>query len=288
MTTSRLPRALRREPVDATPVWFMRQAGRALPEYRRIRQDHDLLAITHQPELCAEVTLQPVRRLGVDAAILFADIMTPLIAIGLDLRLVENAGPVLASPFRGPSDLARLRPLDPAADVPFVLETIGLVRARLPDGVPLLGFAGAPFTLASYLIEGGASRSFASTKRLMYSQPALWHGLMARLAEMTSVYLRAQAGAGAQAVQVFDSWVGCLSPDDYRQYVQPHSRRVFKDLAADGIVAIHFGTDTGTLLEAMAEAGGAAMGVDWRTPLDRAWERIGPEMAIQGNLDPLV
>ncbi|MDE3078309.1 MAG: uroporphyrinogen decarboxylase, partial [Chloroflexota bacterium] len=279
-------RACRLEPVDRTPIWFMRQAGRALPEYRRIRQDHDLLAITHQPELCAEVTLQPVRRLGVDAAILFADIMTPLIGVGLDVQLVDNTGPVVAEPFRSLSDFDRLRPLEPEQDVSFILETIRLLRAELPPGVPLIGFAGAPFTLASYLVEGKSSRTFALTKAFMYGQPELWRQLMERLAELVTVYLRAQIEAGAVVVQLFDSWVGCLALDDYRRYVLPHTRRIFQGLAGTGVPTIHFGADTGALLEALAEAGGSTIGVDWRVPLDVAWARIGYDRGIQGNLDP--
>jgi uroporphyrinogen decarboxylase len=267
-------------------VWFMRQAGRVLPEYRAIREQHDLVGITRQPELCAEVTLQPVKRFGVDAAILFADIMTPLIGIGLDLRIVEREGPVLAQPMRGAGDLAALRALEPGQDVPYVLEAIRIVREQLPSGGALIGFAGGPFTLASYLVEGRASRTFEHTKRLMYGQPGVWAELMDRLANMVSVYLRAQVEAGVHVVQLFDSWVGCLSPDDYRRYVQPYSRRIFESL--EGVPSIHFGTDTGALLEDMAAAGGSVIGVDWRVPLDLAWDRIGPDRAVQGNLDPLV
>src|SRR5579883_860545 len=283
---NRLLRACTRQPVDRTPVWFMRQAGRVLPEYREVRKKHDLLAITHQPELCAEVTLQPVRRLGVDAAILFADIMTPLIATGVDLRIVEHAGPVLADPIRCSQDVARLRPLEPEQDVPFVLETIRIVRQQLPREVALIGFAGGPFTLASYLVEGKSSRTFEHTKRLMYGQPEVWRDLMERLAAMAAAYLKAQLAAGVQVVQLFDSWVGCLSPDDYRCFVQPYSRAIFD--ALEGAPSIHFGTDTACLLEDMAAAGGSVIGLDWRMPLDKGWERVGFERAVQGNLDPAV
>lgn len=283
---SRLLKACRLEQVDCTPVWFMRQAGRVLPEYRAIREQHDLVGITRQPDLCAEVTLQPVRRFGVDAAILFADIMTPLIGIGVDLRIVEHEGPVLSRPMRCADDLSSLTPLEPERDVPYVLETIRLVRQQLPAGVALIGFAGGPFTLASYLVEGKSSRTFEHTKRLMYGQPEVWAQLMDRLATIVSVYLRAQIAAGAQVVQLFDSWVGCLSPDDYRGYVQPYSRRIFESL--QGALGIHFGTDTGSLLEDMAAAGGDVIGVDWRVPLDLAWERVGARRGVQGNLDPLV
>jgi len=283
---SRLLRACALLPVDCTPIWFMRQAGRVLPEYRAVRERYDLLAITHQPELCAEVTLQPVKRLGVDAAILFADIMTPLIGIGLDVRIVENIGPVLADPICAEADLARLRPLEVEQDVPFVLETIRLLRQELPPGIPLIGFAGGPFTLASYLIEGGASRTFEQTKRLMYCQPLLWHALMERLAGIVSTYAQAQIDAGAQVLQLFDSWVGCLSPDDYCRYVQPHTSRIFEPV--HGVPTIHFRTDTSALLECMAEAGGDVIGLDWRVPLDHGWPRVGAQRAIQGNLDPAI
>jgi uroporphyrinogen decarboxylase len=283
---NRLLRACALQPVDRTPVWFMRQAGRVLPEYRQVRQKHDLPAITHQPELCAEVTLQPVRRLGVDAAILFADIMTPLMATGVDLRIVEQAGPVIGSPIRCLSDVDCLRPLEPEQDVPFVLETIRILRRELPAETALIGFAGAPFTLASYLVEGKASRTFEHTKRLMYGAPEVWSELMDRLARLTAAYLRAQAEAGAQVVQLFDSWVGCLSPDDYRAYVQPYVRRIFEALAS--VPSIHFGTDTGWLLRDMAEAGGTVIGLDWRVPLDEGWRIVGPGRGVQGNLDPSV
>jgi uroporphyrinogen decarboxylase len=283
---NRLLRACALQPVDRTPVWFMRQAGRVLPEYREVRKQHDLLAITHRPELCAEVTLQPLRRLGVDAAILFADIMTPLIATGVDVHIVENAGPVLSTPFRAFEDVSRLRPLEPEQDVPFVLEAIRILRQTLTPDTALIGFAGAPFTLASYLVEGKSSRTFDQTKRLMYGQPEVWHEVMRRLADLTAAYLRAQIAAGVQVVQLFDSWVGCLSPDDYRRYVQPYSRRIFD--AVKGTPSIHFGIDTGWLLEDMAAAGGSVIGLDWRVPLDLGWERVGAGRAVQGNLDPAV
>ncbi len=285
---SRLLAACRLEPCGRTPVWFMRQAGRALPEYRLIREHHDLLGITQQPELCAEVTLQPVKRLAVDAAILFADIMTPLMAIGLDLRIVENVGPVLDSPIRSQADLERLRPLEPSEDVPFTLETIRILRRELAPETALIGFGGAPFTLASYLVEGQSSRTFARTKQLMYSEPEVWAELMERLATIVATYLRAQVEAGAQVIQLFDSWVGCLSVDDYRAYVLPYSRRIFEALNGTGVPTIHFGTGTAALLESMAEAGGSTIGVDWRVSLDSAWQRIGYDRGIQGNLDPLL
>jgi uroporphyrinogen decarboxylase len=284
---NRVLRACALQPVDRTPVWFMRQAGRALPDYRAVREKYDLPAITKRPELCAEVTLQPVRCLGVDAAILFADIMTPLMAIGVDMRIVEHAGPVMATPVRSLDRVRQLRPIEPEQDVPFVLETVRLVRRQLSSEVALIGFAGAPFTLASYLVEGKASRTFDQTKRLMYSQPDVWSELMRRLAEIAAAYLKAQIAAGVQVIQLFDSWVGCLSPDDYRSFVQPYSRRVF-DALGDSVPAIHFGTDTASLLADMAAAGGSVIGLDWRVQLDEGWARVGYDHAIQGNLDPAV
>lgn len=284
----RLLRALRREPVDRTPVWFMRQAGRSLPEYRAIKEHYSLLEICRRPELCARVTLQPVERLGVDAAILYADIMHPLVGVGIDLQIVENVGPVIAAPIRASADVDRLRTLHTSEDLPFVLEDIACVLAELNGRVPLLGFSGAPFTLASYLVEGRPSREFLHVKRLMYGAPELWDRLMGRLASIVSSYMRAQVDAGVHGLQLFDSWVGALSLDDYRRYVQPYTRIVFEDLSDVGVPIIHFGTDTGALLEAVREAGGDAVGLDWRTPLDTGWQRIGHDRAVQGNLDPIV
>ncbi|GAC1474266.1 MAG: uroporphyrinogen decarboxylase [Chloroflexota bacterium] len=284
----RLLRALRSEPVDYTPIWFMRQAGRSLPEYRAIKERYSLIEICRRPELCAEVTLQPVRRLGVDAAILYADIMHPLIGIGIDLDIVEGVGPVIAEPVRHADDLQRLRSLEPSEDVQFVLDDIACTLEALAGEVPLIGFSGAPFTLASYLVEGRPSRDFLHTKRLMYGSPDVWHGLMERLAAIVTAYLRAQVDAGVHALQLFDSWIGTLSVDDYCRYVQPYSRAVLEGVQSCGIPTIHFGTDTSTLLEAMRDAGGNAIGVDWRIPLDVAWARIGHDRPVQGNLDPLV
>ncbi|HEX6508621.1 MAG TPA: uroporphyrinogen decarboxylase [Chloroflexota bacterium] len=284
----RLLRALGCEPVDHTPVWFMRQAGRSLPEYRAIKECYSLLEICRQPELCAEVTLQPVRRLGVDAAILYADIMHPLVGVGIDLEIVENVGPVIAHPIRTLEDTRSLRPLDVRADLPFVLEDIACVLDELRGEVPLIGFSGAPFTLASYLVEGRPSRNFAQTKRLMYGSLEVWDDLMRRLADIVATYLLAQAEAGVHALQLFDSWAGALSLDDYCRYVQPYSRAVIQRVSAAGIPLIHFGTSTGALLEAMRDAGSSAIGVDWRIPLDVAWERVGHYRAVQGNLDPIV
>jgi uroporphyrinogen decarboxylase len=260
----------------------MRQAGRYLPEYRSVRGDTDVLTLTRDPEAAAEVALQPVRRLGVDAAILFSDIMVPLAAIGIDVRIVRNQGPTLAEPFRGDDDLHRLRPLEPTEDIPFTLEAIRILRRDLD--VPLIGFAGAPFTVASYLIEGAPSRDHARTKALMHGQPGTWDRLMDGLTDLTLGYLRAQVEAGAQAVQLFDSWAGALDHDDYRDRVLPWSRRIFQGI--DGVPTIHFGTGTGELLGLMRHAGADVVGVDWRVPLDVAWERIGADAGIQGNLDP--
>src|ERR671918_3225696 len=277
--------ACRREAVDATPVWFMRQAGRYLPEYRKLRGDTDVLTLTRDPEAAAEVALQPVHRMDVDAAILFSDIMVPIAAVGVDVRIVANQGPTLAEPFRSDADVARLRPLEPPEDVPYTLETIRILLGDL--AVPLIGFAGAPFTLASYLVEGSPSRDHARTKALMHGRPETWRALMGALSDHVVLpYLRAQNAAGVHAVQQFDSWVGALDPDDYREYVLPWSRRILESLAAEGVPLIHFGTGTGELLAMMREAGADVVGVDWRTPLDVAWERVGADAGIQGNLDP--
>jgi uroporphyrinogen decarboxylase len=262
----------------------MRQAGRSLPEYRAVRERAGMLEIVRTPELAAEVTLQPVRRLGVDAAILFSDIVVPLVGIGIDFRLEAGTGPVLSEPFRSAADLRRLRPLEPEADVLHVVETVRLLVKELD--VPLIGFAGGPFTLASYLVEGGPSKTYARTKALMYGDPGTWAALLAGLAGIAMASLRAQVAAGAAAVQVFDSWVGALSPADYRRFVLPASRRLFAGLADLGVPRIHFGVATGELLELLAEAGADVVGVDWRVPLDRARERLGPDVAVQGNLDP--
>ena len=282
----RLLRACARLPVERTPVWFMRQAGRALPEYRAVRARHSLLEICARPELAIEVTLQPVRRLGVDAAILFADILLPLIPMGVELEFAPGEGPVIHNPLRAAADLERLRPLQAEADLPAVFETVRGVRAALPPEVALIGFAGAPFTLACYLIEGGGSRDFARARALMYGDPGLWHRLLERLAAAVADYLTAQVRAGAQVVQLFDSWAGALAPEDYRAFVLPHSAAVLAAVAAAGARSIHFGTGTAMLLEAMRDAGGDVIGVDWRVPLDQAWDRLGPGVGVQGNLDP--
>ena len=277
--------AAARKPAGRTPVWFMRQAGRYLPEYRAIRAKASLLEICARPDVAAEVTLQPVRRLGVDAAILFADILLPLVPMGLELRFAAGEGPVIGNPLRTPADIARLRGVNPREDLAATLETVRLVRAALEERVALIGFAGGPFTVASYAIEGGSTRHFAETKRLMYGAEEAWHDLLARLAAYTVDYLAAQVEAGAQAVQVFDSWVGCLSASDYRRFVLPHSQALFSSLRRLGVPAIHFGVGTAPLLELLAEAGGELIGIDWRTPLPEAHRRL-PDRAIQGNLDP--
>ena len=266
----------------------MRQAGRSLPEYRAIREQHTLLEICRNPELCAEVTVQPVRRLGVDAAILFADIMLPLVGVGVDLDIVEGVGPVIARPIRRAEDVQTLRRLEPENRVGFVLDGIRCTLQELNGAVPLIGFSGLPFTLASYLVEGAPSRDFLQTKRLMYGAPQVWHELMRRLAAIVSAYLLAQARTGVQALQLFDSWIGALSVDDYRRYVRPYTRAVFEALAGTGLPQIHFGTGTSALLETMRDAGGTTIGIDWRIPLDIAWQRIGYDRGIQGNLDPIV
>ena len=271
-------------PVAHTPVWFMRQAGRSLPEYRQVRARAGMFEIVRQPELAAEVTLQPVRRLGVDAAILFSDIVVPLAALGVGVELREGTGPVVAEPFRGPEDLRRLRRLEPETDIPYVLDTVRLAVKELD--VPLIGFAGAPFTLASYLVEGGPSKSHARTKALMRADTKTWAALLDALADVALASLRAQVEAGAEAVQLFDSWAGALAPADYRRSVLPASRRIFDGLADLGVPRIHFGVGTGELLGLLAEAGADVVGVDWRVPLDRARERLGPTVAVQGNLDP--
>lgn len=281
--SARLLQACRREAVDRTPVWFMRQAGRSQPEYRALRERYAFLELCAHSDLVAEVTLRPVEQLGVDAAILFADIMLPLRGMGIAFDLDDGRGPHVASPLRTAADVAGLRPFAPDETTAAVLAAIPLIRAASP--VPLIGFAGAPFTLASYLVEGGPSRDFVLTKALMHLQRGVWDALMARLREMTVAYLRAQIEAGVQAVQLFDSWVGCLAPADYARYVAPHMRILLTDLGTR-VPVIHFGTGTAGLLEQMAEVGGDVIGVDWRVDLGDAWSRIGRTFGIQGNLDP--
>ncbi|HUO49228.1 MAG TPA: uroporphyrinogen decarboxylase [Acidimicrobiales bacterium] len=281
-------RACRRLPTDRVPVWFMRQAGRSLPEYRAARGEGSILDVIRNPELAAELTLQPVRRLGVDAAILYSDIVVPAAAVGFGVEVEQGRGPVIADPFRSADDLRRLRRFDPEADTPYVLETVRILVKELGSlGVPLIGFAGAPFTVASYLVEGGPSRTYAHTKTLMRADPVLWAQLLDALADMALASLRSQVEAGASAVQLFDSWVGTLSTQEYERLVLPASRKVLEGLADLGVPRIHFGVGTGELLALMASAGAEVVGVDWRIPLDEARRRVGPGHALQGNLDPV-
>jgi uroporphyrinogen decarboxylase len=277
-------RACRREPVPYTPVWYMRQAGRSLPEYKRVRAGVPMLESCTRPELITEITLQPVRRFPVDAAILFSDIVVPLKAIGVGIDIKPGVGPVLDHPVRRAEDLASLRPLEPG-DVPYVSEAVASLVADLKE-TPLIGFAGAPFTLASYLVEGGPSRHHDKTRALMYGEPDLWHALMSRLTAITTSFLEVQVAAGVSAVQLFDSWVGALAPADYREFVLPYTSRIFGALAAHDVPRIHFGVGTGELLGVMREAGADVVGVDWRVPLDEAATRVPPGTALQGNLDP--
>jgi uroporphyrinogen decarboxylase len=281
-TASPFLAACRGEATSHTPVWFMRQAGRSLPEYKQARAGTTMLEACSTPELVAEITMQPVRRYGVDAAIFFSDIVVPLAAIGVDVKIVPGVGPVVAEPFRTEADVKRLRNLDPC-DVPYITEAIGLLVKELGD-TPLIGFAGAPFTLASYLIEGGPSRDHAKTKALMKSQPEIWHGIASRLAAICGEFLRVQVEAGAQAVQLFDSWAGALSEADYRKFALPHSTAALAGVA-HSVPRIHFGVGTGHLLEAMTETGAEVSGVDFRIPLDQAAKRL-PDKVLQGNLDP--
>jgi uroporphyrinogen decarboxylase len=284
----RFLRACRREPVDATPVWFMRQAGRYMAEYRAIRAKHTLLEICKNPELATEVTLQPVRALGVDAAILFADILLPIEPMGAPFEFAAGEGPVIHAPIRTAADVERLRVFEPEEGLGYVLAAIRSIRKELDGKTPLIGFGGAPFTLASYLIEGGKSSHYQRTKRMMYGEPELWHAFMRKLAEVQRRFLRAQVEAGAQAIQLFDSWIGALSPTDYVEFIQPHVRAILAGIADTGVPLIHFGTGTASLLEHQRDAGGTVIGVDWRTPIDWAMERLGPDVAVQGNLDPIL
>ncbi|MBA2565018.1 MAG: uroporphyrinogen decarboxylase [Gemmatimonadetes bacterium] len=278
--------ACRGEAVDRTPVWLMRQAGRYLPEYRAIRARHSLLDICGDPELATEVTLQPLRLFELDAAIVFADILLPLVPMGARLEFAAGEGPLIHNPVRSPADVPRLLEVDPRRDLAHVLRTVERVAARL-EGLPLIGFAGAPFTLASYLVEGGPSRHHARTKTFLLRHPAAWHDLMARLAAVTGAYLRAQVEAGASAVQMFDSWVGALSPTDYERHVLPYSRLAIEEARASGAPVLHFGTNTAGFLELMHSAGADVLGIDWRVRLDDAWTRLGPDARLQGNLDPV-
>ena len=279
-------RAAHRLPVDRTPVWFMRQAGRTLPEYRKVRERWSLLEICRLPEVCAEVTLQPMRRMPLDAAVMFGDIMLPLVGVGIDLDIVEGVGPVIRTPIRDMAGVEALRDLEPEADVAPALEAVRIVRRELEPHRAVLGFGGAPFTLASYLIEGKPTRDFVHTKALMHGQPEVWDALMTRLTRIVVSFLRANAAAGADALQLFDSWVGALSAQDYARHVRPHTQRIFAELRELGVPLVHFGTGTAHLLDMMKDDGGTVIGLDWRVPLDEAWSRVGHGLGVQGNLDP--
>ncbi|MEA2682881.1 MAG: uroporphyrinogen decarboxylase [Chloroflexota bacterium] len=280
--------ACRRQPVDRTPVWFMRQAGRCLQEYRELREKYDILTMTRTPELCAKVTLMPVHTFGVDAAVLYADIMLPLAGMGVDFSIDPGVGPIIHQPVRTAADVAALRVVEAQDATPHLFETIRMLRSELDGKTALIGFAGAPFTVASYMIEGRPTKEFGRCKGLMYSDPATWHRLMETLTEVTVRYLSAQVEAGAQVIQLFDSWVGALGRVEYEEYVLPYSTRIFSALQETGVPTIHFGTSTAHILEQVASAGSDVVSVDWRIPLDEAWERIGPDRGIQGNLDPTV
>jgi uroporphyrinogen decarboxylase len=271
--------------VEHTPVWFMRQAGRSLPEYRKLRERYGLFDIVGEPELCAEVTLQPVRRHDVDAAVMFTDIMFPVLGMGVDVELVENVGPVIAEPVRTRADVERLVVPDPEESVPAILEAVRIVRAALRDDQAVVGFCGGPFTVAGYLVEGKPSRDFLTVKTMMYREPTTWHALMDKLSDTFAAYVAAKVRAGADVIQLFDSWVGALSPADYEEFVAPYSARILATVEAP---TIHFGTGTAALLPAMAEAGGDVIGLDWRITLDRGWAEVGEERGVQGNLDPAV
>src|SRR5262245_8399057 len=280
-------KACRRESTDVTPIWLMRQAGRYMAEYRDLRSRVPFLALCKRPELATEVTVTAAERLGVDAAILFADILLILEPLGFQLEFSKGEGPVIHNPVRSGADVDRIRPFADTAPLGYVFQAVRSIRAALRPDLPLIGFAGAPFTLACYAIEGGSSRHYEQAKLFMYTDPGAWDALMERLADATAMYLNAQAAAGAQALQVFDSWVGTLSPADYRCFVQPHMARLFSRLDPS-VPVIHFGTDTGSLLELQRDAGGSVIGLDWRVGLDAAWDRLGDGVAVQGNLDPAI
>ena len=280
-------RACRREPTDVTPVWFMRQAGRYMAEYREVRARVSFLELCHDPALATEVTVTAANRLDVDAAILFADILLILQPLGFDLEFAKGEGPVILNPIRTAADVDRVVSLEDVSPLGYVMDAVKMIRAALPPRMPLIGFAGAPFTLACYAIEGGGSRHYETAKAFMYRDPGAWDALLVKLVDGTARYLNAQVAAGAQVLQLFDSWVGNLSPDDYRRFVQPHMRRLFSLLDANAPV-IHFGTDTGSLLELQRDAGGDVIGLDWRVELGPTWDRLGEGVGVQGNLDPVV
>lgn len=284
---ARFLRACRCLTVDRTPVWFMRQAGRYMAEYRALRAKHTLLEICHEPELAAEVTMQPINTFDLDAAIIFADILLPLVPMGVDLTYAKGEGPVISNSIRTKADVQALKSVNARKSLSFVMDAIRLVREQLPEGVPLIGFAGAPFTVGSYLIEGGSSRNYVRAKSLMLRDEETWNELMDRLVDVTVDYLLGQVEAGVQVCQLFDSWVGVLHPEDYQRYVQPHSARVLAAVSKAGVPTIHFGTGTATILSLMKEAGGDVIGVDWRISLNEAWELLGDDVAVQGNMDPV-
>ena len=284
---SRFIRACKAQPVDRTPVWFMRQAGRYMAEYRAVRKQHSIIEICKKPELAAEVTITAAEALGVDAAIIFADLLLPLEVMGLPFRFEAGEGPVIEKPLREAKDITKLR-TDRAADLGYVSEAIRVVCKHFGDRLPMIGFCGAPFTLASYMIEGGGSRNYLHAKKMMYSAPAAWEELMGKLVSVTSEYAAEQVRAGADTIQIFDSWVGCLSVEDYRQYVLAHVTDLVKRLQKTGVPIIYFGTDSATLLPSMKETGAEVVGLDWRIPLDEGWGRMNFQGAVQGNLDPVV
>lgn len=287
MKNDRFLRACRREEVDCTPVWLMRQAGRYMKEYMEIRSKYSFLTMCKTPELAAEVTLQPVNKLGVDAAILFADILLPLEGMGINLEFAKNEGPVIHNPVRTKADVDKIRVIDAEEATPYVMEAVKLCRKELDNRVPLIGFSGAPFTLASYIIEGSGSKAYINCKQMMWQAPELWHALLDKIDEVIVRYLKAQIKAGAQAVQLFDSWVGTLSPQDYAEFVLPHSKYVLDNLKGEGVPVIHFANNSSTLLELVKQAGGDVIGLDWRINIDEAWGRLGYDVAVQGNLDPI-
>ncbi|HTA24466.1 MAG TPA: uroporphyrinogen decarboxylase [Terriglobales bacterium] len=284
---SRFVRACRAQPVDRTPVWFMRQAGRYMPEYRAVRKQYSLIEICKQPQVAADVTITAAEILGVDAAIIFADLLLPLEVMGTPFHFSPGEGPVIEKPIRGREDVINLR-TDRAADLGYVSEAIRLVSRHFGDRLPVIGFCGAPFTLASYMIEGGSSRNYVHTKKMMYSSPEIWDELQRKLVAVTSEYAAEQVRAGADAIQIFDSWVGCLSVEDYRRYVLPRTTDLVKKLQATGAPVIYFGTDTATLLPSIQETGADVIGLDWRIPLDEGWAKLGNKKAVQGNLDPVL
>ena len=287
LTNDRFLRACRRQAVDRTPVWFMRQAGRYMAEYQAIRKKHSILDVCKTPELAAEVTLQPIERFPLDAAIIFADILLPLEPMGLKLSFVEEKGPVISNPVRNASDVEGLRVVGGEA-FGFSHDAVALTLKQLAGRVPLIGFAGGPFTLASYAIEGGSSRSYITTKRFMYAQPKEWHRLLEKFSDVVTNYLLVQIQAGAQAIQLFDSWVGCLAPGDYEEYALPHVTGIIDRIRSKGVPIIYFGTGTSTLLPLMKKADSDVLGLDWHVELDEAWARLGHDLAVQGNLDPVV